>query len=501
VVERGTSMEAHNTRWSERPVGARGAILAVAAVAVVLLLGGSTVRAGDATDGSSAAAAAQHPIDSYIEAWRSGKFAAGRRIETYTDEPMPPGFRVVVTDLDGPVFVDSEGKALYRWPRRELRNGAAGDNKSESECSSVKTTTNAGFMSPYPPGLLLPDLERRPSCTEAWPPVRAAADAKPVGNWTIITRKDGIRQWAYIGYALYTSALDRGPGDVLGAFSRRWGFDGPVVRRPVGPPSEVPPGFQIASTALGRLLTTSRNFSVYVSDADTPNHSNCDEACARTWIPIAAPDIAHPHGEWSIIERSSGIRQWALRKQPLYRYAGDYSQADSLKGSDVSGWHNVFMQMTPPPPRDFTVQDTTIGQVLADAHGKTIYVYFCGDDALDQLGCDHPSETQAYRLAMCGGGDALRCLKTFPYVLAPKNARSDRSAWSAVDIDPMTGRFAQPGQIGALHVWAYRDRPVYTYAGDRVAGDINADSHGEFRGEREGFKAFWLRDDYYDNGD
>jgi predicted lipoprotein with Yx(FWY)xxD motif len=195
------------------------------------------------------------------------------------------------------------------------------------------------------------------------------------------------------------------------------------------------------------------------------------------------------------------VRQWAFRKQPLYQYAGDYSQADSLKGSDVPGWHNVFMQMTPPPPREFTVQDTTIGQVLADARGKTIYVYFCADDALDQLGCDHPSETQAYRLAMCGGGDALRCLKTFPYVLAPKSAHSDRGAWSAVDIDPMTGRFAQPGQAGALHVWAYRDRPVYTYAGDQVAGDINADSHGEFRGEREGFKAFWLRDDYYDNGD
>jgi predicted lipoprotein with Yx(FWY)xxD motif len=37
--------------------------------------------------------------------------------------------------------------------------------------------------------------------------------------------------------------------------------------------------------------------------------------------------------------------------------------------------------MTPPPPREFTVQDTTIGQVLSDAHGMTIYVYQCGDEA------------------------------------------------------------------------------------------------------------------------
>jgi len=37
---------------------------------------------------------------------------------------------------------------------------------------------------------------------------------------------------------------------------------------------------------------------------------------------------------------------------------------------------------------------------------------------------------------------------------------------------------------------------VYTYAGDDRAGDINADGLGEFRAEREGFKAFWVRDDF-----
>lgn len=464
------------------------------AVALGLLSGAALVAA-------TLALASDQPLDSYIQAWRSGKFAVGHATEAYIHVPMPPGFRVVVTELDGPVFADASGRTLYSWPRRELRNGGTGDNKGESECTSVKTTTNAGLMSPYPPGLLLPELDRRPSCTEAWPPVRAAADAKPVGSWTIITRKDGIRQWAYNGYALYTSVLDHRPGDVIGASSRRSGFDGPVVRKPVGPPPEVPPGFRVVSTALGRLLVTGDNFSVYVSDADTAEHSNCDSACTRTWIPILAPDIARPRGEWSIIERTSGVRQWAFRKKPLYRYVMDRSQAFSLKGSDEPGWHNVFTQMTPPPPRSFTVQDTTIGQVLADARGMTIYFYQCGDDALDQLGCDHPAQTQVYRLAMCGGGDAARCQRTFPYVLAPKDAPRDDPAWSAIDIDPTSGHLARPGQPGALHVWAYRDRPIYTYAADKVAGDINADSHGEFRGEREGYKAFWLRDDYYDNGD
>ena len=134
--------------------------------------------------------------------------------------------------------------------------------------------------------------------------------------------------------------------------------------------------------------------------------------------------------------------------------------------------------------------------MLADSHGKTIYVYSCGDDAVDQLGCDHPTQTQVYRLAMCGGGDIARCAQTFPYVVASPGATSSSHSWSVVEIDLKTGRFAAPGQREALRVWAYRDRPVYTYAGDHRPGDIYADGIGEFQGEREGFKAFWLRDDF-----
>jgi predicted lipoprotein with Yx(FWY)xxD motif len=421
--------------------------------------------------------------------------------EPYIHVPMPLGFRVVLTQLDGPVFADSGGRTLYTWPRRSLRNGAAGDNKDESECSYIKTTVSAGIMSPYPAGLLVPDLAERPSCAQAWPPVLAAGHAKAVGSWTIFTRKDGKRQWAYRGYALYTSALDQQPGDVLGGSSRRSGGDGPVVRKPVGPPADVPPAFSVVSTALGRLLVTKAGFSVYVSDHDKSHHSNCDAVCTQTWTPIVAADLARPHGKWSIIRRATGTRQWAFRGKPLYLYAND-QHVRSLRGSDVSGWHNVYTQPAPPFPKGFTVQNTTAGQVLADSHGMTIYVYRCGDDTLDQLGCDYPSETQAYRLAMCGGGEALRCVRSFPYVLAPKKVHGgSRAAWSAIDIDPMTGRFAQPGQRGALHVWAYRGRPVYTYAGDQRPGDINADGHGEFRGQRDGYLAFWLRDDYYGQDD
>jgi predicted lipoprotein with Yx(FWY)xxD motif len=418
-----------------------------------------------------------------------------RQTEDYIHVPMPPHIRVEATELDGPVFADAKGHTLYRWPFKNMRVGNTGDAKGESKCTDVKTTENTGYMSPYPGGFTLPDLDQRPSCAQAWPPALAPANAKPVGKWTVITRKDGSKQWAFDGFALYTSILDKHPGDVLGGDSFEHRGDDPAVRTPEHPPADLPPGFSVATTRQGRLLLTERNFAIYASDSDAPNKSNCDSACAKIWLPMLAPQSAHPHGDWSIFERSPGLSQWAFRKKPLYRFALD-SRAHSFEGSDEPGWHNVFTQTAPPPPAGFTVQNTTAGQVLADSNGKTVYMYSCGDDAVDQLECDHPSQTQAYRLAMCGAGDPDRCLRTFPYVLAPKGAKSGSTAWSVMYIDPKTGRVAKPDMAGALRVWAYRDRPVYTYAGDERPGDTNADGLGEFRGERQGFKAYWVRDDF-----
>jgi predicted lipoprotein with Yx(FWY)xxD motif len=421
--------------------------------------------------------------------------AAADTTEDYVSVPMPPHFRVERTELDGPVFADEKGKTLYRWPFRNLRVGTTGDPKGESNCTEQKATVNSGYMSPYPGGFTLPDLDQRLSCTEAWPPALAAGKAKPIGKWTLITRKDGKKQWAYDGFALYTSVLDQRPGDVLGGDTFEHRGDDPAIRMPVQPPPDLPPGFNVGTDRVGRMLLDASKFSIYASDADAPGKSHCDALCAEIWIPMMAPASARPHGDWSIFERSPGVRQWAFRQKALYRYALD-SYAFSLQGSDEPGWHNVYTQIAPRPPAGFTVQNTTAGQVIADPKGQTIYLYSCGDDAVDQLGCDHPKEAQAYRLAMCGAGDAERCLKTFPYVLASSGARSTSRTWTIVEIDPKSGRFANPGQTGALRVWAYRDRPVYTYAGDTRPGDINADGLGEFRAQREGFKAYWIRDDF-----
>ncbi|MBB4867224.1 putative lipoprotein with Yx(FWY)xxD motif [Pseudomonas nitritireducens] len=53
-------------------------------------------------------------------------------------------------------------------------------------------------------------------CAENWPPLSAGADAKAMGDWTVIKRDDGTHQWAYKGKPLYTFVKDMAAGDMSG---------------------------------------------------------------------------------------------------------------------------------------------------------------------------------------------------------------------------------------------------------------------------------------------
>jgi len=448
--------------------------------------------AASASMASAASAATEAPSDTKY--WQS---AANNAQESYLEEKLPPGIQVIATALDGPVYADAQGRTLYKWPVSALRNGSLGDRANgPSNCTDEVLRTEVGFMSPYPAGLILPYAGEGVSCTQAWLPVLASVDGVEVGKWSLAERADGSKQWAYDGFPLYASNLDKNPGDVLGGTKISSGGDGGVVRVPVGPLPDIPPGFLVLSSSTGRLLVNDDEYSIYAWDGDEENTSNCVSECLNSWTPVRAPQIAADSGDWTIIKHPSGINQWAFRAKPLYTHNND-TRSRSFAGSDVAGWHNVYTQRAVTPPEEFTVQDAGFGgQVLADSRGKTIYLYNCRDDSVAQLACDHPDAAQDYRLAICGNGDPDVCRETFPYVVADANAESESSLWSVMAINPNTGRRAETGEVGALNVWAYRQRPVYTYGGDQEPGDTEADAFGEFYGTRNGYKAFVLRDIY-----
>ena len=60
-------------------------------------------------------------------------------------------------------------------------------------------------------------------CAANWPPQLAGGDSVAFGKYTIVTREDVTKQWAYNGRPLYAWAKDRKPGDRTGDnFNNVW---------------------------------------------------------------------------------------------------------------------------------------------------------------------------------------------------------------------------------------------------------------------------------------
>ncbi|MCZ6874231.1 MAG: hypothetical protein O7G88_12010 [bacterium] len=97
-----------------------------------------------------------------------------------TMAPLPAPMKTVDTKL-GKVLTDGKGMTLYTFDK---------DTPGKSNCKG--------------------------KCAKAWPPVMAGADAKASGKFSIITRGDGSKQWAYGSLPLYGWFKDKKPGDVTG---------------------------------------------------------------------------------------------------------------------------------------------------------------------------------------------------------------------------------------------------------------------------------------------
>jgi predicted lipoprotein with Yx(FWY)xxD motif len=85
--------------------------------------------------------------------------------------------------------------------------------------------TPRGAMLTDPKGMTLYTFDRDDSgnksacdgkCAEKWIPFTAANDDQPFGDFTVITRNDGSKMWAYRYRPLYTSQQDKTPGEING---------------------------------------------------------------------------------------------------------------------------------------------------------------------------------------------------------------------------------------------------------------------------------------------
>ncbi|WP_026188271.1 COG4315 family predicted lipoprotein [Methyloversatilis universalis] len=94
-------------------------------------------------------------------------------------------------------------------------------------------------------------------------------------------------------------------------------------------------------TGKAGLLTDAAGRVLYVFDKDSEGKSVCYDQCAALWPPFVAAADAKPVGDYGLVTRSDGSRQWAVRGRPLYFYAGD-SGPGQATGDGVKGvWHVV----------------------------------------------------------------------------------------------------------------------------------------------------------------
>ena len=91
----------------------------------------------------------------------------------------------------------------------------------------------------------------------------------------------------------------------------------------------------------GNLLVDAKGMTLYTFDKDASGKSNCNGACATAWPPASVAAGASADGEFSLVTRDDGTRQWALNGLPLYRFAGD-AQAGDVNGDNRGNvWHVV----------------------------------------------------------------------------------------------------------------------------------------------------------------
>jgi predicted lipoprotein with Yx(FWY)xxD motif len=215
----------------------------------------------------------------------------------------PATIKVATTSL-GKVLSDDQGRVLYMFDV---------DKGSTSSCYG--------------------------KCAANWPAVLtsgapvAGTDAE-AGLLATTTRTDGTTQVTYKGFPLYRFTPDATPGDVKGQGVKNvwWVLDSS------GHPLE-PATVKVGTTKLGKVVTDSRGFTLYMFTVDKNGISSCYDKCAVAWPPLlttAAPKAGAgaDDGLLGTTKRTDGTLQVTYHKLPLYFFAPDKAPGE-VKGQGV----------------------------------------------------------------------------------------------------------------------------------------------------------------------
>jgi len=105
-------------------------------------------------------------------------------------------------------------------------------------------------------------------------------------------------------------------------------------------------GFAIAQTmpasvkVTAGMLTDAKGMTLYTWDKDKEaNKSACVDMCLVNWPALAAAASDKDTGDWKVIARPDGAKQWAYKGKPLYYYKDDKAAGDKVGDGKGMVWH------------------------------------------------------------------------------------------------------------------------------------------------------------------
>jgi predicted lipoprotein with Yx(FWY)xxD motif len=333
-------------------------------------------------------------------------------------------------------------------------------------------------------------------CAESFKPFLAQDHSTSLGEWSLIDRGDGSRQWAYKGKALYTYVKDVDPGSLRGESPANSGalrknglgvmvgggyrgefhgtsaatdsFPGdwkPALLYPVSG-VELPAGVAVKELpdAAAFVFVNHGGYTLYeFAGAAQSEAQKCALNSCKDWRPFLAPQLAERVGDFTIVDRTDGVRQWAYRNRLLFTYVEDLAPGYA-NGVGVDPRWNVAAVMHYYMPPSVSIQKTPgQGSVLATANGMTLYRR---DGYIFQSGGGHSLRRGQPPRPAVGrdiGADphcANDCETVWRPFLAPEHAKP----WGFWDV-------VRRGD--GREQWVYQGYALWTYDGDKRPGDIN----------------------------
>jgi predicted lipoprotein with Yx(FWY)xxD motif len=98
------------------------------------------------------------------------------------------------------------------------------------------------------------------------------------------------------------------------------------------------------------IMVNHAGMTLYTFDKDATGSgkSVCNGQCATNWPPFAAGSTEQSGGDWTVIKRDDGAKQWAWLGKPLYLWAKDQKPGDRTGDGFNNVWHVIKPEPRPP---------------------------------------------------------------------------------------------------------------------------------------------------------